>query len=141
MKLPKLAIDLTGNTYGLLTVTKLAEFRIRNAVTWECQCHCGKTVSVPASDLKSGYKKSCGCLGYKPLKQQPILGVIKSITITTPCIVNRIVELAKESQTSPKTWAENVLEDWVLKHRSGRYQGDPARYDCRNEDTSTIYHE
>jgi hypothetical protein len=141
MTLPKLAIDLTGKTYGLLTVTKLAEQRIRNAVTWECQCRCGKSTSATASDLKTGYKKSCGCLGYKPLKQQPIVGLVKSITITTPSIVNRVVELAKESQTSPKTWVENVLEDWVLKHRSGRYQGEPWRHDRRNEDTTTIYHE
>ena len=141
MKLPKSAIDLTGHTYGLLTVTKLAEYRIRNAVTWECQCRCGKTVSAAVADLRSGFKKSCGCLGYKPLKSQPILGFVKSIAITTPRIVNRVVELARDSQTSPKTWVENVLEDWILKHRAGRYEGDPDRHTARNEDTTGNYHD
>lgn len=141
MTLPKLAIDLTGKTYGLLTVTKLSEQRIRNAVTWECKCSCGKTTTATAGNLKAGHKKSCGCLGYKPLKQQPILGLVKSITITTPSIVNRIVELAKESDTKPAEWAAGVLECWILKHRSGRFEGDPLRHHEREHDTTHIYHD
>lgn len=55
-------IDLTGQKFGMLTVTKRAG-SIRNKSTWYCNCDCGTTDFVAiSSDLKSGNTKSCGCL-------------------------------------------------------------------------------
>ena len=52
MKLPKNALDLTGTHYGLLTVTRLSATRLQNAVTWECDCRCGKTTLATAGMLE-----------------------------------------------------------------------------------------
>jgi hypothetical protein len=54
--------DLTGITFGRLTVIKLD--RIKNKVTyWLCNCSCDEQniVSVCAGSLKGGNTTSCGC--------------------------------------------------------------------------------
>lgn len=56
-------IDLTGQTFGLLTV--LNEVKRNNMLFWHCKCNCGNFVDVKADNLKSGNTKSCGCLKRK----------------------------------------------------------------------------
>lgn len=64
----KVKKDLTGMTFGRLTVLEQAEDHIQpNGVhrpMWKCQCNCkDKTiVIVQGSDLKYGHTKSCGCI-------------------------------------------------------------------------------
>ena len=55
-------IDLTGNTYGLLTVTEHLGVRGRRVHYWKCECACGGTSEVSGGNLKKGSTKSCGCL-------------------------------------------------------------------------------
>ncbi len=60
--------DLTGQTFGLLTVvafSHLGENGDKGAAFWTCVCECGNTTIAKARRLKSGEKKSCGCLGSK----------------------------------------------------------------------------
>lgn len=54
--------DITGQTFGRLTV--LSRFsRTPNGVsTWTCQCTCGKTKNIRADVLRGGTSQSCGCL-------------------------------------------------------------------------------
>jgi hypothetical protein len=141
MILPKKAKDLTGQRYGKLLVIALDERWIRGEVTWICRCDCGKTTIATTAALRSGNKKSCGCLVRTPLQPQPVLSEVKSITISKPSLIARILELAKEAQCSHTVWVSTALEDWIVKHRSNRYGGDPTRYTARNEDHTTIYHE
>lgn len=54
--------DLSGKTFGRLTVSKRTGNRNSRAVVWICDCSCGNTVSVRGGCLKSGNTKSCGCL-------------------------------------------------------------------------------
>lgn len=58
-------IDLTGQTFGDLTVLERDATRKGKYVYWKCQCICGKIVSVRGQNLKSGSTKSCGCLNAK----------------------------------------------------------------------------
>lgn len=66
---PKIMEDLTGQTFGRLTVVKRDIERDKNRGTkggnahWLCQCSCGnsKLSSVTAYQLKTGETKSCGC--------------------------------------------------------------------------------
>lgn len=51
-------LDLTGQTYNLLTVTAWDEERKR----WRCSCACGNTHYVTTGALRSGNTRSCGCL-------------------------------------------------------------------------------
>lgn len=62
-----------------------------------------------------------------------------SITITKPWVVKRIFEEASKSQTKPSTWAAEALEDFILKHRSGQFTGDPARFEARASDRTAEY--
>ena len=59
------AKDLTGNTYGILTVLQRAGSSNGKAV-WLCQCSCGELVERQSQSLRSKHRKksekSCGCL-------------------------------------------------------------------------------
>lgn len=59
-------IDLTGQTFNMLTV--IERDLSKKGTYWRCQCGCkNKTiVSVEASNLKGGAVKSCGCLKHQP---------------------------------------------------------------------------
>lgn len=56
-------LDLTGNTYGRLTVLGDDGTRAKNGkVLWKCLCECGNITYVRADHLKNGSVVSCGCL-------------------------------------------------------------------------------
>lgn len=56
--------DLTGRTFGLLTVVGREESR-NGRSRWLCRCTCGGEKIVTAHDLKAGKVKSCGCLAHR----------------------------------------------------------------------------
>ena len=55
--------DLTGQTFGRLTVIKQAGRYGDGKVLWKCRCECGKERIVHGVDLSRGRTKSCGCFG------------------------------------------------------------------------------
>ena len=55
-------VDLTGETFGRLTVfSRLENDKHRHSV-WRCICSCGEIKDTSAPNLKTGRVKSCGCL-------------------------------------------------------------------------------
>jgi hypothetical protein len=66
--MPVAAHDLTGRTFGRLTVLDRAPNR-GQFVRWNCLCTCGITKPVDASELRKGSTKSCGCLQQEVAKQ------------------------------------------------------------------------
>jgi len=59
--------DLTGNTYGRLTVleelpNRRSPITGKSYVFWKCKCDCGNVHAVNGTSLKAGTVKSCGCL-------------------------------------------------------------------------------
>lgn len=65
-------IDLTGQTFGRLTIIKRAKnttVKTRNA-HWKCRCSCGNITIVQGRHLRSGHTKSCGCLSNELTKQR-----------------------------------------------------------------------
>lgn len=54
-------LDLTGDTYGKLTVLGRAP-DVGGQAAWLCRCECGNEVVVRMCDLRTGHTKSCGCL-------------------------------------------------------------------------------
>lgn len=52
-------LDLTGQTFGKLTVLRLAFTQKRQAY-WLCRCECGKETAVRRTNLLNGNTKSCG---------------------------------------------------------------------------------
>ena len=55
-------LDLTGDTYGKLTVLREELPKKTPYRKWETICECGKTAIVIQHNLRSGGTKSCGCL-------------------------------------------------------------------------------
>lgn len=59
------AVDLTGKTFGLLTVVDQAPNQScpsgKPRSVWNCVCECGAAKAIPAAYLRSGGVKSCGC--------------------------------------------------------------------------------
>ena len=53
-------VDLTGQRFGKLTVTKLVGSHNYRRI-WECQCDCGNIRNYRTSDLTSKHCMSCGC--------------------------------------------------------------------------------
>jgi hypothetical protein len=59
--------DLTGNTYGRLTVISKKEGKYR-VPKWVCECSCGNKAIVDTYALIKGTTKSCGCLKHAPAR-------------------------------------------------------------------------
>jgi len=58
--MPKL-IDLTGKSFGRLTVVERAGCNKHGQALWLYRCECGKKKTVRGSSLRSGHTTSCGC--------------------------------------------------------------------------------
>lgn len=54
-------LDLIGCRFTSLTVVGSAGVNKHHESLWECQCDCGRAVTVVASHLRRGSAKSCGC--------------------------------------------------------------------------------
>lgn len=54
-------IDLTGQTFGRLTVLERVDTGNHSYATWLCKCSCGKIKEVRSCHLRSGAIISCGC--------------------------------------------------------------------------------
>jgi len=55
-------IDLTGKTFGRLTVVERSFSPRRSRTIWICRCTCGQESDVISKHLVSGHTRSCGCL-------------------------------------------------------------------------------
>ncbi len=54
--------DLSGRTFGRLTVVRRVANSRSGQTKFECICECGATTTVQSGNLKTGHIKSCGCL-------------------------------------------------------------------------------
>ena len=61
-------IDLSGKTFGDLTVIERDLSKKAREVYWICQCSCGKVISTRGTSLRSGKSTSCGCKRIKTIK-------------------------------------------------------------------------
>jgi hypothetical protein len=55
-------IDLTGQTFGRLTVLSRLNKQGETPVKWDCLCSCGNKTIVISANLRNGTTNSCGCL-------------------------------------------------------------------------------
>ena len=58
----KNAVDLTGRSFGSLTVIREGGRGADRKVAWFCRCACGQEKSYRGTHLTSGASTSCGCL-------------------------------------------------------------------------------
>lgn len=53
--------SIVGKRFGRLTVIERSYMK-RSDYYWQCQCDCGTVTYAKSATIKSGKKKSCGCL-------------------------------------------------------------------------------
>ena len=67
--MPRTVKDITGKRFGKLVVAGFAGYgqtgRQRISL-WKCRCDCGNTCIAQGYLLKSGRRKSCGCIRSTP---------------------------------------------------------------------------
>jgi hypothetical protein len=54
--------SIIGMKFGRLTVIGESGRSSNKAILWKCKCECGSITVATSTDLRSGHKKSCGCL-------------------------------------------------------------------------------
>ena len=59
--------DLSGQTFGKMTVVSFVGSGKHGHAKWLCKCECGTEKAVRSSHLTSGRTKSCGCINIKDL--------------------------------------------------------------------------
>ena len=78
-----MVIDLTGKTFGYLTVLRRAENNSRGDASWLCRCKCGNEKVILGKSLRSGATVSCGCYHKEVVaKQQTTHGGTKTRLFT-----------------------------------------------------------
>ena len=63
--------DMTGQTFGYLTVIRLDGRNKWDQPMWFCRCRCGTEKAIRGSVLRSGRSKSCGCRQSNPHYKTP----------------------------------------------------------------------
>lgn len=58
---PSRVKDITGQTFGKLTVVAFSDIRPKLGAYWACLCECGRETVHRGADLRKGYIVSCGC--------------------------------------------------------------------------------
>lgn len=61
--------DITGQTFGKLTVIDCAGKLDGRHYYWNCKCECGNEKIVLGTSLRNGNTKSCGCGKYDGIKK------------------------------------------------------------------------
>jgi hypothetical protein len=59
---PNRIVNIVGKRFGRFLVLSEHPERARGSVRWLCRCQCGKEVVCFGPTLRSGEKRSCGCL-------------------------------------------------------------------------------
>lgn len=83
---------------NLLVIEKTEKRSPSGSILWKCQCDCGNITLATSTQLKSGYKKSCGCLQRQKAKE---LGQRNLIDLTGQRFGNLVVLNQEESKTNP----------------------------------------
>jgi hypothetical protein len=82
--MPRKRHDLTGRTFGRLTVTRFYKSIRSGAVKrimWLCDCSCGeKDIPIRGDGLRYGNTKSCGCIGRERASRKSALLTVNGVT-------------------------------------------------------------
>ena len=68
-------IDMTGKSFGRLTVLSRAKNDKYGKAQWLCQCDCGNQKIILGKSLRNGSTQSCGCL--KSKGEEKIIKLLK----------------------------------------------------------------
>lgn len=82
--------DLTGKTFGLLTVQEVAAKKsTKSGIKWLCKCACGNMITASTNALNDGKVRSCGCIDARRYCVYKLVSPDGKIYIGTCAIVPR----------------------------------------------------
>ena len=90
--MPNKIRDLTGQTFGKLTVVSFAGSSSNRSAMWLCKCECGTEKAVRGDNLTSGSTKSCGCLSESKHRQIREKGIFTKGTNKSGYVIMRYPE-------------------------------------------------
>ena len=100
--------DLTGQTFGYLTVIRKTGKRHSGSIIWECQCRCGNIVEINSVYLLNGDTTSCGCYQKERIHER----------CASKLIGQRFGKLVVEEETD-KRYYKTII--WKCKCDCGNY--------------------
>ncbi len=109
--------DLSGYTFGMLTVIRQHEKRLNKNIAWECLCSCGNQKICRSDHLTSNRVVSCGCVRNNLAKERASImdgGIHKRYEGTS--IVSMCRKLNKNSSTGVKGVYYDSLKNKYLAH-------------------------
>ena len=127
-------IDLTGQTFGLLTVIGREGIDTTGKTTWKSQCACGGVSIATGLNLKKGITKSCGCLKHRKGESNPRY---KPISLD-------VRKERKRAGAQFKHWRKSILtrcpvcircgseENLHVHHLKGSHEYPESRFDPLN---------
>ena len=127
---PDKRLDLTGQTFGYLTVLERDEDKVsasgKRRTVWKCVCKCGNKLSVTTDALRSGRTKSCGCYCKERASESSIKNYVgERFGLLT--VVKRGPNVRLDQRTTLVTWicrcdCGNVVTVRANNLRSGNTQ-------------------
>lgn len=107
--------DLTGRTFGRLTVLGLVSIDEISQPRWLCQCACGNKTNSLSNGLKCGTAKSCGCFRRERTTKHGDTSSSKRIAPEYICLNNILQRCNNSESTSyPRYGAKgvSVCDEW-----------------------------
>lgn len=106
-------IDLSGEKFGRLTVLSPTDQRRNSSVVWLCKCECGNETLVSAKELKTGMKRSCGCLQ----KETRSLAGKQTTNIRPKKIGEQNRKVRSDSESGVKNISKVFLKSGAIRYR------------------------
>ena len=119
-------IDLSGKSFGELTVLELTEKRKRRYCVWRCKCSCGREVEVASEKLLSGNTISCGCRKLKHLQESNMYCNDEG-TELRKSMEEKVESCRASSGYTGVTWKRNKWMAYINYKKKRYYLGS---FDC-----------
>lgn len=124
-------MDLSGNTYGYLTVICRAKDYVtkcgKHNTMWLCKCNaCGNFKIAYGQSLKNGSIKSCGCMHFEALKKTNEYKIVGNLVY---------VELSNTKNTMICD-----LDDWNKLKNHCWCEGKDGYAECNMKGNTTLFH-
>ena len=144
----RLLIDLTGKTFGNLTVQEMVrrnEQKDTQRIFWRCTCTCGGEIIVRGASLRNGETRSCGCVRSAVVRNPrgtDLTGqTFGKLTVTGLCRVPRL-----HARSSDKTELRIACKCScgtvdVLADRSKLVKGHIKSCGCLNKERVYLSHD
>jgi len=131
--------NLMGKKFNLLLIINRDKNTNRGNARWNCICDCGKTCIVSGSDLRSGRRKSCGCLSKRYKEDNPKFSGYKDIYKS---FWTRLKNNAKIRNLEFNLKIEEIYELYIKQNKKCALSGVPIKiystYRTNEKDAASI---